>query len=634
MSSTEIPSVKADNIIYKKMAGLLSMSYTDTLLSQSLEALDSRIKDNTAETRRYLRSTIEAEVLQVGTTILRDFENLAATLETVGNQLAHLNESYNAMDSALDISARETMATTKEAGELLLQQKTVDDKRVLLDAFEKSFMISDEEAAGLTNPGKAVDEEFFATLERVKEIYANCQTLLVDDNNENGMAIMNEMAAYLDKGYDKLYYSLQHSFKMIGGGTFQITNVMRRSLITLAERPSLLESALYSLYDLRAKHLHVEFVNALTVDTESSKALDFYAYDILRYVGDIMAWIHSASLNEQENLYSLFDQYDENLSMGLAKGAKSEPWKQVDTKKLMHSLIDKVTTSLIKPTRLRIEKSIMQEKDISIIYQLYNILHFYEVMFEKYNLTEETSVGAMFEQLQRGCMTRLQAVLEDKISIIKNNLLQPPEGLQPPEFLYDALVDLKSILNSYQTSISYSVTGDPDLHQLLENLTEPYFECCSRIASDLPDISAEIFLVNCYDLSKVTLALFSVASHKVTQLDNRIDELADALVGSQYRRFYRSSGLENIDYADKGSIQRAAVTLDNFLPAATMESSVLLHPIASPRLASSISLRASRMFADKFKEVRQKVDSTYGEQTGSEIFPRSTQEVHVLLALD
>ena len=139
-------------------------------------------------------------------------------------------------------------------------------------------------------------------------------------------------------------------------------------------------------------------------------------------------------------------------------------------------------------------------------------------------------------------------------------------------------------------------------------------------------------MINCYDLTKSTLALFCMASYKVGQLDVRIDELAEALIDIQFRRFCRTSGLDDMNSEDRESVLKAAEILDDFLPAATMESSVLLHPLSSPRLAASITLRASKMFADRFKQVKEELQNLY--EDCNEIFPRSFDEVVVLLALD
>jgi hypothetical protein len=62
-----------------------------------------------------------------------------------------------------------------------------------------------------------------------------------------------------------------------------------------------------------------------------------------------------------------------------------------------------------------------------------------------------------------------------------------------------------------------------------------------------------------------------------------------------------------------------------------MESGIDLQKLSSPRLASSITLRASLKFAEQYADLYDEVMRQY---PNDHLLPRSVHEVKVLLALD
>ena len=64
-----------------------------------------------------------------------------------------------------------------------------------------------------------------------------------------------------------------------------------------------------------------------------------------------------------------------------------------------------------------------------------------------------------------------------------------------------------------------------------------------------------------------------------------------------------------------------------------MESNLELQKLSSPRLAATITLRASQTFAKEFEKIQIQISQHYSVDELLQVFPRSLQEVEVLLAL-
>ena len=51
----------------------------------------------------------------------------------------------------------------------------------------------------------------------------------------------------------------------------------------------------------------------------------------LRYVGDMLAWTHSATVSENEALENLFISEGDEFKKGFEAGREAEPWSAADT---------------------------------------------------------------------------------------------------------------------------------------------------------------------------------------------------------------------------------------------------------------------------------------------------------------
>lgn len=634
------PLARPNNAFSQKIAGILSTSYTDASIRMALLSLDKKIEKNTGEVRRHLRSNTEADVIRANGAALKEFSQLINRLEGLGQTIEKLNTTFKGMESLVSKADNDTKSAVEETKDLIKQQNNIKIKQAILSAFKAKFVITERQAEILTSSSHPIDENFFEILTKVKKIHADCDALLATDNQELGLEIMSKMSTYMDHAYDRLFFMVQKDLKTVKQDDQSSKKKLSQALKVLSERPAQFEIALKTLSESRQRSLTTMFVNALTNDTPHEKAIDFYAFDPLRYVGDILAWIHSEIINERETVSSLFD-----LEI---KSASGELLWALDPTETIDSLVDTIISGVVKPFKLRIEQVVSTETKIAVIYQLTDKLNFYSSMFSKF-LKPDSVLITTLSQMQKFCMRQFEKCLHEKIVDIKEHfLLAPNSDLQPPDFMNDVLGDLKAVLKSYESSVRYSPEGDTETKQIVQDLTEPYLECCNRIASDLPDTDSEIFTINCLDAVKLSLQLFMFTQYKIDQLDIRIDELANVLVDRLLQQFLVKSGLETYlkalsgnpssdilkkDVFTKEALADLSFTLDNFLPSASMDFHSFLFKLASPRLATQIAQEASRKFSVEFSKIEHTVLDLYDMEDSRIYFPRTYMDVCVLLGI-
>lgn len=188
---------------------------------------------------------------------------------------------------------------------------------------------------------------------------------------------MDKVSKSLDQAFDKLYYWVQREIRQLSVEESPNRQLIRRSLGLLVERPTLLQTCLDGLSEIRQKIVLHEFLEALT---EGNKPIELAAYDPFRYVGDMLAWVHSETVNEKEVLEMLFIAEEPNPAQGL-----EEPWAaDFDLKAEIGELTDKNMQSICKPLKARVDQALSGHIESTLAYKIYNLIEFYHSTFSRF----------------------------------------------------------------------------------------------------------------------------------------------------------------------------------------------------------------------------------------------------------
>jgi hypothetical protein len=233
------------------------------------------------------------------------------------------------MQSHIVAANHEIAPVLEEASGLITQRKQVETKQQILGAFNSHFLVSDDETASLTSTAEPVNEEFFQTLTRVKKIHHDSQVLLGTEDQRLGLEVLEQSSKQINAAYQKLYRWIQREFKTLDLENPQINTSIRRSLRVLAERPALFQSCLEFFAEARENILSDSFYAALSGSVETQnltiKPIEFQAHDPLRYVGDMLAWVHSTTVSEREALEVLFISDGDEIKRSIQAGLEESP---------------------------------------------------------------------------------------------------------------------------------------------------------------------------------------------------------------------------------------------------------------------------------------------------------------------
>jgi hypothetical protein len=440
---------------------------------------------------------------------------------------------------------------------------------------------------------------------------------------------------------------------------------IRQALRVLAERPSLFQNCLDFFAEARERILSEAFNFALTgtsasgIDETSAKPIDLAAHDILRYVGDMLAWVHSATVSEREALEVLFISEGEELAKGLRTGKDAEVWRLVvDEDEIdsdfnavgaLNDLVDRDIAGALRLVRQRVEQSIRTNEETLPAYKLATLLGFYGLTFEKL-LGSTSNLASCTYDMETDALRQFRSLLKDNIAIIQGDADNAPADLAPPLFFNNALDQLDAIMQTYNSSLSSSGIRENEFESVLADALEPYLSGCDNMARSLAPLKASIFTINCNLAASKCLGKFDFTKKRADQIRLTIEKELAKVVQSQHAFFRTQSGLDALfgsknefrgtvgSSMDGDMLAKASQQLDEFLPSALIDAIDSVKNIQSTVLARQTTEEAAEMFCKDFEHFEQEIATReFYTATGDSVdlrllFPRTSAEIRVLLS--
>lgn len=633
--------------------------------------LDERGLQNTAETRRNLRLDVQQELIECNGEIVEDFGKVAEQLKRIGSAIESLNQSCVEMRRHMGAAHRETGPMLDEARTLLHEKRQAESKQQLLNAFKSHFVISDDDLAILTSTAEPVNDEFFRLLTRVKKINQDSQVLLGSEDQTLGLEILEQSSRHLNAAFQKLYRWIQREFKSLDLENPQISAGIRRALRVLAERPTLFQNCLDFFAEAREHILSNNFYAALTgapVDQDHpvmGKAIELSAHDPLRYVSDMLAWAHSATVSEREALEVLFISSGDEIAKGIQAGIESEPWSRIegdepvpkfDGRKALNELVDRDLAGVLRQLRQRTEQVVQSHEDATLSYKIANLVTFYCSIFAGL-VGAESKILVSLRPLSENAMRNFRAIMRDQVTNLQGDTAISADDLAPPEFLVEALETLQTLMKSYDTSI---ITTDRKIRAegfqpILQDALDPYLAGCENMTRRLQSPQNHILALNCLMVTRETLKKYSFADRD-EELRPRMEEHERELSDAAHTWFLHESGLQPLvdniatpedlsnAYKDPSQLIGIAQHLDAFLPTATDDARAFLGQLEDRALMRRVIEAGAEQFCEDFEDVESlvvKADETRaGLMNGEgdeevwlrEVFPRTGDEIRVLLS--
>ncbi|KAJ3131257.1 Golgi transport complex subunit 6 [Physocladia obscura] len=654
-ASVSTAKLSRSNPLSQKLHKILSHNLDSFETKAALEALDSFYAENSAEFGYdansdfltansqvfdlpqkeigvNLKADLDAYAMRGYRAFLSSFEGILECVNEIENELEIVNQSYIEMDADLQAAKSDSASLLAQINELKqLREKTISKKHATQE-FLGRFTPSDEEVEILTSPSLGLSNDFFAALRRLGKISDDCNSFLMQDNQKIGNEIIESIAIYQEKAYSKIYNWVQDLVPVImRSETPEVSLILRQAMAALKLRPSLFQACAADISEMRQAAILQYFMNALTRGGPGGipRPIELHAHDPVRYVGDMLAWLHQAAVGERELVESLFfnsnagetgsDDIFSTLSLGVLANPDS-----------MLQLLDKSTEKTVFPLRARIDEVLASHPIATISYKLATTIQFYTHTIGRVIGESSTLVVDLKQVCAKTFNVFLEAIKSQGLRM--NAFVQKPgRDLTPPPPVKEAILQLRELMASYESSMLLAnkddANGEHEFSEILAACLDPVLDMCTRGNS--------------------AIALYEFTTHQVEIIQAQIEEKIQMLIIDQYETVLQQSGLlplieglnENsgkipLAFApalDPRTIATAMSNLDVFLCTAGFDA----HSRLSPLLSSQHRERALEGGFSAFMAAYKRLHDAVMDPANKFEFPatiiRPIGEIHTLL---
>ncbi|XP_064935317.1 conserved oligomeric Golgi complex subunit 6-like [Musa acuminata AAA Group] len=646
----------------RKLKKVLETRTDSPDLLSSLATLSTFYADNTPQARRNLKSSIEQRALAINHHFLDASLAAQQALDTVEEEVNALAECCDQIAKALSGCSESTGDIISTTERLKQELELTTQRQEIVSCFLRDYQLSNDEINALRE--EELGENFFKALVHVQEIHANCKILLRTHHQRAGLELMDMMSVYQEGAYERLCRWVQAECKKLGDNDNpEVSDLLKTAICCLKERPVLFKYCAEEIANMRHHALFRRFISALTRGGPGGlpRPIEVHAHDPLRYVGDMLGWLHQALASERELVLVLLDTDANSDTDSIVRHfSKSSESDHTKFEPEITFVLDRIFEGACRPFKIRVEQVLQSQPSLIISYKLSNTLEFYSHTISDL-LGRETALCNTLWLLKDAAQQTFFNILKGR----GEKLLRYPPlvavDLSPPPAVREGVSLLLDLIDTDNSMMVPASVKKPDFDPVITALLDPIVQMCeqaaealkskgmlskrSRISSDLgsssrdsltfdamlskktstltqgAEMSSTIYLINCLSAIQQALVDQGVAANYVDKITSDIDANVSILVQMEVDAILTRCGLlSKISYiqnstsevdTEPGPLAQApemsplvlSESLRTFFGLVTGTEGLLpeFEQLQLPRLRSDASIRVARALADGYE---------------------------------
>ncbi|KAJ0970970.1 hypothetical protein J5N97_018929 [Dioscorea zingiberensis] len=543
----------------RKLKKVLETRTDSPDLLDSLSALSTFYGDNTPQARRNLKSSIEERALAINHTFLLASLPAQQALDRVEEEVNALTECCDQIAKALNSCSATTGDIISTTERLQQELEITTQRQEIVSCFLRDYQLSSEEINALRD--EELNENFFKALAHVQEIHANCKVLLRTHHQRAGLELMDMMSVYQEGAYERLCRWVQGECKKLGDSDNpEVNDLLKTAVRCLKERPVLFKYCAEEVANMRHHALFRRFISALTRGGPGGmpRPIEVHAHDPLRYVGDMLGWLHQALASERELVLALLDpdaMIDTRpIAHGFSKNSQSD---STTTESEITFVLDRIFEGACRPFKIRVEQVLQSQPSLIVSYKLTNTLEFYSYTISDL-LGRETALCNTLWLLKDASQQTFFNILKTR----GDKLLRYPPlvavDLSPPPAVREGVSLLLELIETYSSMMVPASGKKTDFDPVLSALLDPLIQMCekaaeahhkskgtlsrrSRTNSDISPGNRESLSVDAILARKTSISPQSAESSSKIYLINCLSAIQQPLLGHEVTTNYANN---------------------------------------------------------------------------------------------
>ncbi|THH11854.1 hypothetical protein EW145_g400 [Phellinidium pouzarii] len=436
-----------------------------------------------------------------------------------------------------------------QAGGLRSARHTVSEQQATVNNFLARFTLAQEEAESLQSRDSIIDAQFLRAMHNAEQIIADARLLMTgeDGPTKAGVDIITTASQQIEQGYDKLTRWCSLEFRQfVKDALLEVTPIMREAIKWLRKKPELLSEALSSLSQTRQSTLMNAFMDALTRGGPGGlpRPIEIHAHDPLRYVGDMLAWVHQCIAGEREFLEGLFGLKGDRRMVGSVRkfdDSEEEGW--------IRELMDKAFEKLRYPLKTRVRQTVRSQESCIASYKVANLLSFYNLTMRR-TIGDNAALSDTLNEITDEAYQIFYDTVEAQARSLARTLLPDDQNAQPPVALLDHTQVLREMILVYKSSLMGGESEDElrkGFQSILDLMVDAAVNMCLSVSdarqTQRPGWDNDLFVLNCLTHLLNVIRSFPFAEYKAKELQTDIDARAELLITDHLNNILRDTSL-------------------------------------------------------------------------------------------
>jgi len=526
----------------KKIQKALALR-VDAQSREALKCLSIFFDENTVNSRRNLRPLIEGQSLALHKEFVASFDGIEQQIESLDKLVEELDSCCERAASQLQKSKTETQAIWQQALKLRQESQVIEQKQLVLDKFLSKFQVSPLDTQLLKSGDSAIDEKFFSAFERLERVRANARQMLTSSGQQtSGVDILHETSEIMEASYEKIFVWVQQQCR--GSRTNAVVKAsheldtpagmtLKRALALLVERPVYFNHCIQDISRARRQALVQRFFEALS---QGDSPIELQACDPVRYVGDMLAWIHENVAFEKEAISTM---------MGKARAKDTIDNAESGTALVsFDDVLDRTLEGLVSPFTNRVRQVLDNQTAIVLVYKVAQVFSFFGKTLQQLLSTDGSCLVRLCLEFHERTQRSFLDMWEGQAQRLRQGLAGVyVSDLSAPAFVIESVRTLSEVLSIYESALVPTEEREVDFLPILSAAFDPLLNHCQQVASAMDAADGQVFLVNCVSAMQEPLRKHDFTAQRVAMYASVLDEQIELLVEGQAAGVLTKMGL-------------------------------------------------------------------------------------------
>eukprot|EP01028_Stygiella_incarcerata_P000919 TRINITY_DN1144_c0_g2_i1.p1 TRINITY_DN1144_c0_g2~~TRINITY_DN1144_c0_g2_i1.p1 ORF type:complete len:736 (+),score=231.22 TRINITY_DN1144_c0_g2_i1:102-2309(+) len=515
--------------------------------------------------------------LNAFSSFMEDFSHVQKDIETLGRSCAKMQDSIST-----------TRERSKEALRLFDAVKNRSDflegQVGLASAFLDRFFLSEDERETLLRG--TVDLPFLQLFWKVQHLRKETKRLMRGDGGNvwssgggiqrTGVELREQLGKLHDQAVEITFHFAQAKVRQLTEDSIDAEPFLAPALWILRNYSFIVfEVCVQEMMDRLGKWILSEFLDALSTGGRGDRhgpPIDLHAHDPVRYVGDILAWVHQEVVIFKEHLRGLFIEklrfQDFDGMYRREKGEvdahtypsgrwlEEDEWfiaedddrdrTEVKMDEIMAKVMDAAFDGVSRQLRVRLGQIMEAQTSFLSLFQLGNVITFYSKTLGDLLVREQAPLVQCVMQLGHNYHDHLLGILRQRADRMILQVPSCPLDLSIPESIGDGIHMLERLILIYEkdTFIPSSEDVASQFEPILASFVDPLQKLCLACSEGLPGKGdSHIFLINCFESLHSVLSRHDVTVSRSAQVSLHLESEVKMFVEIQGKAILDECGI-------------------------------------------------------------------------------------------